>query len=100
MVFPFGVIAMESIGPPALIGGPAVFVAVEIGVTHPAPLDGLFATYTVGMPPGVTGAEFVLCARVSAGAMAESAAKAGARATMPDVRRRRRRLMPAGRAFC
>ena len=42
-----------------MIGVPALFVAVEIGVTHPV-LDGLFATYTIGVPVGVAGAGVAL----------------------------------------
>src|ERR1039457_2073939 len=99
MVFPFGVTAISWLIP-TLIRGPAVFVAAEIGVTHPVTPDVLFATYTVGVPDGTAGAEVGLWARVSAGAMTDTAATTTAQATMPDARRRRRRLRPATRAFC
>src|ERR1035437_8493630 len=82
------------------IRSPALFVTVEIGVTHPVTPDVLFATYTVGVLAWVTEAGVTLRAPVSAGAMTDTAATTTAQATMPDARRRRRRLRPATRAFC
>jgi hypothetical protein len=89
MVFPFGVAAIASLIP-TLIRGPAVFVAVEIGVTHPAPLDGLLATYTIGVPGGVAGAGVELRAPVSAGAMTETAATTAAHDACPGRQRGQR----------
>jgi len=98
MVFPFGAAAITLLTT-TLIRGPAVFVAVEIGVTHPV-LDGLFATYTIGVPVGVAGAGVALRAPVSAGTMTQTPATTAAPAMMPDARRRLRRLRPASRALC
>src|ERR1035441_7177613 len=69
------------------IRSPALFVTVEIGVTHPVTPDVLFATYTVGVLAWVTEAGVTLRAPVSGGAMTDTAATTTPQATMPDASR-------------